>query len=112
MSDDERRALGLLGLGAKAGRIAIGVEAAHSALRAGKAEAIVMPADASPRSKEQLVALAGHKKVPLFTFSQAEKLGAALGRPAVHGVAVLDRQLAKGLKSYAVAHELKEKAAG
>lgn len=70
-----------------------------------------MPSDASPRSREQLVSLAGHKKVPLLTLSDSGALGAALGRPPVHGVAVLDRQLAKGLKNY-VSHELKEKAAG
>ena len=111
MSETERRFLGLLGLGARAGRLAIGVEAAHAALRRGKAEAIVMPQDASDRSKQQLVVLAGHKKAPLLIVSDAERLGAALGRPPVHGVAVLDRQLAKGLKN-TVPHDPKEKAAG
>ena len=110
MSDGERRLLSLLGLGAKAGRVAIGVEAAHAALRRGKAEAIVMPRDASPRSKDQLVVLAGHKQVPVIIAGDAERLGAALGRPPVHGVAVMDRQLARGLRAHAA--DTKEKAAG
>lgn len=115
-ADSEKRMLSLIGLGARAGRLAIGVEAAHAALRRGKAEAIVMPKDASPRSREQLVSLAGHGNVPLFVAANAEQLGAALGRPPVHGVAVLDRQLARGLRAYADAQDSqrdsKEKAAG
>ena len=100
MSDALRSALGLLGLGLKAGRVTVGVEAAHAALQRGKAEALVMPSDAGARAREKLVALAFHKQVPVLIAADAERLGAALGRPPVHGVAVLDRQLARGLKNY------------
>lgn len=110
--DSERRLLSLIGLGARAGRLAIGVEATHAALQRGKAEAIVMPRDASARARDQLVSLSGHKNVPIFVAGDAASLGAALGRPPVHGVAVLDRQLARGLRAYAVKQDAKEKAAG
>ena len=100
MSDALRSALGLLGLGLKAGRVTVGVEAAHAALQRGTAEALVMPNDAGVRAREKLVALAFHKQVPVLIAADAERLGAALGRPPVHGVAVLDRQLARGLKNY------------
>ena len=98
MSDPSRAALSLLGLGLRARRVAVGVDAAREALRRGVAEAIVLPVDAGPRSRERLVALAGHKQVPVLVGPAAERLGAALGRPPVHGVAVLDRQLARGLR--------------
>jgi ribosomal protein L7Ae-like RNA K-turn-binding protein len=98
VSDAARSALSLLGLGLRAGRVAVGVDAAREALRRGVAEAIVLPVDAGTRSRERLVALAGHKHVPLLVGPDAERLGAALGRPPVHGVAVLDRQLARGLR--------------
>ena len=98
-ADTERSALSLLGLGARARRVAIGVEAAHAALQRGTAEALVMPADASDRAKEKLVSLAGHRQVPVLVVGSAERLGAALGRPPVHGVAVMDRQLARGLRT-------------
>ena len=113
MKDDlERRVLSLIGLGARAGRLGIGVAAAHAALRRGTAEALIMPKDASPRSKDQLVSLAGHKEVPVHVVADAERLGAALGRPPVHGVAVLDRQLARGLRAYLAGRDQKETAAG
>jgi ribosomal protein L7Ae-like RNA K-turn-binding protein len=111
VSDRIRSALSLLGLGARARRLAIGVDATRAALQRGKAEAVVMPSDAGERARERLVMLAGHKQVPLLIGPDAERLGAALGRPPVHGVAVLDRQLARGLRLYLV-DERREKVAG
>jgi len=111
-ADRDRSALSLLGLGARARRVAIGVDAAHAALRRGTAEAVVMPRDAGARAHERLVSLAGHKQVPVLIAADAERLGAALGRPPVHGVAVLDRQLARGLRAYLAVNDRREKAAG
>lgn len=111
MSDRIRSGLRLLGLGARARRLAIGVDAAREALRRGVAEAVVMPWDASPRARERLVALAGHRQVALLVGPDAERLGVALGRPPVHGLAVLDRQLARGLRQYLTDEDSGEKAA-
>ena len=110
MTDDRgRAALGLLGLGAKARRLAIGVDAAREALRRGVAEAVVISSDASGRARERLVALAGHRQVALLVGPDAARLGAALGRPPVHGVAVLDRQLARGLRAHLAVEDREEK---
>ncbi len=100
MSDRVRTALGLLGLGARARRLAIGVDAARAALQRGVAEALVLPSDASERAREKLAPLAGHRAVAVLIGPDADALGRALGHPPVHGVAVLDRQLARGLKTY------------
>lgn len=106
MPERTRTALGLLGLGARARRLAIGVDAAREALRRGKAEALVLPSDASERARERLTPLAGHRAVAVLIGPDADALGQALGRPPVHGVAVLDRQLARGLRAYlAVANQ-------
>ena len=111
MNDRNRSALSLLGLGARARRLAIGVDAARAALQKGVAEAVVLPKDAGERARERLVALAGHRQVPLFIGPDAQSLGAALGRPPVHGVAVLDRHLARGLRAY-LTDERRETMAG
>jgi ribosomal protein L7Ae-like RNA K-turn-binding protein len=112
VSDRTRSALSLLGLGVKARRVAVGVDAARDALRRGIAEAVVLSADAGERARERLVALAQHRHVPLLTGPGAERLGAALGRPPVHGVAVLDRQLARGLRQYLAAAGREDEVAG
>ena len=106
MSDRTRSGLGLLGLGAKAGCLAIGVEAARDALRRGEAAGLVLAVDASPRARDRLVALAGHRAVPVLRGPSAAAMGRVLGgRPPVHGVAVLDRQLARGLRAYLEAED-------
>jgi ribosomal protein L7Ae-like RNA K-turn-binding protein len=107
--DRMRAAAGLLGLGAKARRLAIGVDAAREALRRGVAEGLVLAQDASPRARDRLVALATHRNVDVLTGPPAEELGRILGRPPVHGVAVLDRQLARGLRAYLEADDRGEK---
>ncbi len=112
MSDRERSALSLIGLGWRARRVAVGVDAAREALRRGVAEAVVLASDAGERAKERLVALAGHKQVPVLTGPDAERMGAVLGRAPVHGVAVLDRQLARGLRAYLAAEGRGERKAG
>ena len=110
MSDRAQAALGLLGLGARARRLAIGVDAAREALRRGAAEALVLAKDASERARERLAPLAGHRAVAVLVGPDADALGKALGHPPVHGVAVLDRQLARGLKTYLAVADQGEKA--
>jgi ribosomal protein L7Ae-like RNA K-turn-binding protein len=109
VSDRERAGLGLLGLGAKAHRLAIGVEAAHAALKRGVAEGLVIARDASPRAREKLLPLATHRGVVVLRGPSADELGRVLGRPPVHGAAVLDRQLARGLRAYLEAEDRGEK---
>ena len=104
-----RAGTGLLGLGARARRLAIGVEAARDALRRGAAEGLVLAADASPRAREKLIPLAAHRGVAVLVGPSAEEIGRMLGRPPVHGVAVLDRQLARGLRAYLEAEDRGEK---
>ncbi len=109
MNDRERAGLGLLGLGARAHRLAVGVEAAREALRRGIAEGLVVARDASPRAREKLLPLAMHRGVVVLRGPGAEEFGRVLGRPPVHGAAVLDRQLARGLRAYLEAEDRGEK---
>jgi ribosomal protein L7Ae-like RNA K-turn-binding protein len=111
VTDRIRTALGLLGLGARARRLAIGVDAARAALQRGAAEAVVLPSDASSRARERLAPLAGHRAVAVLIGPDADALGKALGHPPVHGVAVLDRQLARGLRTYLAVETRGEKVA-
>jgi ribosomal protein L7Ae-like RNA K-turn-binding protein len=91
------RLLGLLGLGLRAGRIAIGVDAVRKELQAGKCWCVVLADNASPRAIEKVVRLAGAKKVPVLAGPGAEAIGAQLGKPPVMAVGVRDRALASGM---------------
>ena len=91
------RLLGLLGLGLRAGRVAIGVDAVRKELQAGKCWCVVLADNASPRAMEKVVRLAGARKVPVLAGPGAEAIGAQLGKPPVMAVGVRDRALASGM---------------
>jgi ribosomal protein L7Ae-like RNA K-turn-binding protein len=91
------RLLGLLGLGYRGGRIAVGVEAVRKELQAGKCWCVVLAEDASPRAVEKVVRLARAKGVQLLPGPRAAAIGAQLGKPPVMAVGVRDRALASGI---------------
>jgi len=91
------RMLGLVGLGLRAGAVAVGVDATRRALRRGTARCVVVAADASERARGRLVPLARGRGVPILTGPSADLLGQRCGRPAVHAVAVEDAGFADGL---------------
>ena len=91
------RLLGLVGLGYRGGRIAVGVEAVRKELQAGKCWCVVVAEDASPRAMEKVVRLASGKGVPIVPGPGAAAIGAQLGRPPVMAVGVRDRALARGI---------------
>lgn len=95
--------LGLLGLGLRAGRVAVGVEAVRAELQAGKVKCVVLASDASPRAEEKVGRLASARGVPVVIGPAADAIGAQLGRPPVMAAGVRDRKLADGiLRSAAV----------
>jgi len=89
--------LGLLGLGHRGGRLIVGVDAVRRELQAGKCWCVVVAEDASPRTVEKVVRLAGAKGVPLLPGPSAAAIGAQLGKPPVMAVGVRDRALASGM---------------
>ncbi|HYF39165.1 MAG TPA: ribosomal L7Ae/L30e/S12e/Gadd45 family protein [Gemmatimonadales bacterium] len=97
------RLLGLLGLGQRAGRIAVGVDAVRRELQAGTCWCVVLAEDASPRAIEKVVRLASAKRVPVLAGPCAEAIGAQLGKPPVMAVGVRDRALAGGMVQLAPA---------
>ena len=89
--------LRLLGLGARARRVVIGVTGVRAQLQRGTLAGVVLAADASPRTREKVERLALARGVPVVRGPAAERLGAGLGRAAVQAVGVVDAGLARGL---------------
>ena len=95
--DPVEQLLGLLGLGARSGRVGIGVEATRAMLQRGEARVVIIASNASERAVEKVVALARGKAVPVLIGPEAVIIGERLGRPPVMTVAVRDRDLAAGM---------------
>lgn len=91
------RLLGLLGLGARAGHLVIGVDAVRAAVQAGRCACVVMASDAGPRAGQKVGRLVRGRAVPVVQGPAAAALGQALGRPPVQAVGIRDRALASGV---------------
>jgi ribosomal protein L7Ae-like RNA K-turn-binding protein len=88
---------GLLGLGARGRKLVIGVAGVRARLQRGTLAAVVLAADASPRTREKVERLATARGIPVIVGPPAERLGMGLGRAPVQAVGVEDRALARGM---------------
>ena len=87
----------LLGIGLRAGNVVIGVAGVRAGLQRGTVYCVVVAADASQRTIDKVVRLAEAKQVPVLRGTDANALGAGLGKPPVQAVGVSDPALARGL---------------
>jgi ribosomal protein L7Ae-like RNA K-turn-binding protein len=94
MSD---RALGLLGLAARAGALTVGTGATRAGLQRGDVRLVVLASDKSQRTEEKVERLARGTAVPVMIGPEAEALGARLGRGAVQAVGIVDPGFAEGI---------------
>jgi len=91
------RALGMLGLAARAGAVTFGTGATRAGLQRGDVRLVVVAEDWTPRTDEKVARLARGKGVPVVVGPQATALGARLGRGAVQAVGVVDPGFADGI---------------
>lgn len=84
-----KRALGMLGLAARAGKLASGAFQVEKALESGAAKLVLMDESASKQTAETYTALCANKNVPLEVLSEDE-LGQAIGKPGRVVAAVTD----------------------
>lgn len=102
MSDAQ---LGLLGLGARAGALAVGTSGVRAALQRGELALLVVARNRSPRTDEKVLRLARARGVPILEGPDDVTLGRRLGREGVQAVGVRDRQLAAGIAGAAARTE-------
>ena len=93
----EDRALGLLGLGVRAGTVLVGSGPVRAELQRDRVRAVVVAADRSPRTEEKVERLARARGVPVVEGPSALVLGRRVGRTAVQAVGITDARLAEGL---------------
>jgi ribosomal protein L7Ae-like RNA K-turn-binding protein len=104
MNDGARRkVLGLIGLGARARKVVIGVDLVRSAAQRGRLSLVVLASDASRHSRAKVVPLLMAKNVEYVEGPTGTELGVAVGKEIAAAVGVLDAALAKGLRAAASA---------
>ena len=92
------RALGLLGMAARAGVVISGTDRVREAARGEGLRLVLLAGDASANSREKLVPLLTARGISHVIRYDRNQLGAAIGRGPLSAVGVMDRKLADRLQ--------------
>ncbi len=94
----DNKALNLLGMARRAGKLELGTERCHSAIKSGKASVALVCSDISPKSKKEIDFLCGkYNSAVIHTDFTIAELSGAIGAKAGL-IAVCDQGFAKRLK--------------
>lgn len=96
----QNKVLSLLGLSARAGKLASGEYSAETAVKSGKAALVLIAEDASANTKKLFHDKCSFYEVPIYEFGTKEVLGHAIGKELRASVAVLDEGLANAVISH------------
>lgn len=96
---DRRRILDLIGLAARAGRVAFGTERVREAVRQGAARYVIIAADAAEGARDKLLPLLRARGVDHAIEFERWELGRALGRGPLSAVALLAGPLAERVQA-------------
>ena len=99
--NDDRRALDLVGIAARAGHVVFGTERVREAVRTGVVRLVIVASDASANSKDKLVPMLEKRGVPVVERFDRDRLGAAIGRAPVSAVGVTESGIATRLREIA-----------
>ena len=91
---EKSKALGYLGLAAKAGKCRSGEFQTENAIKRHHAKAVIIAADASENTKKSFCDMCEHSGVPVFVLLNREVLGHALGKEFRASCAITDEGLA------------------
>ena len=89
----QNKVLGLIGLSAKAGKIAFGAEQVEEFIEKNKTKLVIIAEDASSRTKENFEKLCKKKNLRVVTYQTIENLSKAIGKQNKAVIAILDKNL-------------------
>lgn len=93
----EKKVLGLLGLGVR-GRLAlVGVDRVREAVKKGTVHVAVVAADAAANSRQKVDGLLAGRSVPTLEVASAAELGRVAGKETTAIIGVVDGKLAAGV---------------
>lgn len=92
-----KKALGLLGLAKRAGRVSSGESACKEAIRFGSSHLILLASDASDNTKKNITDSCRFYNVPYEEIGDKDTLGSAIGNSYNAVVSVNDEGFANGI---------------
>ncbi len=96
----EEKLLSMLGIARRAGRLAMGFDAAEEAMRNHQAKLLVLASDVSERTDRSICRIAEEYKVPVLrTGFEMDRIGKAVGHKHTGVIAINDSGFAKTIKA-------------
>lgn len=89
------RALSMLSLAAKAGKVVSGGFMTEKAIQEGKAFLVIVAEDASNNTKKRFINKSDYYDIPYIVYESMDNLGKAIGKEARTSMAVIDSGFAK-----------------
>ena len=94
----QNKALSMLGLAKRAGKVVSGEFGVEKAVRSGRACLVLVAEDASANTRKNFTDMCTYYKLPLIFIGTKETLGHAIGCEMRASVAVTDRGLAQSIE--------------
>lgn len=87
---NKTKALSMIGMAQKAGKVASGEFATEKAVKTGKAALVIVADDSSDNTKKMFSNMCEYYKKPIYFFSDKEELGHAIGKQFRASLAITD----------------------
>lgn len=94
------KALSLIGLAQKAGKVASGEFSTEKAVKTGKATVVMVADDSSDNTKKMFTNMCTFYNVPLYFYSDKETIGHAIGKQFRASLAILDAGFGNAIEKH------------
>ena len=92
------KVLSMLGLAAKAGKVASGEFSTEKEVKSGNACLVIVAEDASDNTKKKFQNMCDFYQVPIYFYKDKDTLGHAMGKEFRASLAILDEGFADGIQ--------------
>lgn len=94
---ENKKALSLLGLAVRAGKVESGEFSTEQAIKRKKASLVIVAVDASENTRKQFRDKCAYFKIPLYFWETKETLGSSMGKGFRASLAIVDKKFARGM---------------
>lgn len=94
------KALAMIGMAQRAGKVASGEFSTEKAVKTGKAALVIVADDSSDNTKKMFSDMCRYYNVPIYFYSNKETLGHSIGKQFRASLAVLDEGFGYTIKKH------------
>ena len=96
----QSKALSMISLATKAGKVASGEFCTEKEVKSGRAYLVIVAGDASENTKKKFRNMCEFYQVPIYFYKDKDTLGHAMGKEFRASLVILDEGFAKGIRKH------------